>query len=201
MQTPNDYSLWKSLQKGQKESLDALYKKYIQSLYNYGKNISTDHDLVKDCIQDLFVDLWQQRERITLPSHSKLYLFKALRFKIIHQKRKYQKIVFHSTEHEYHSVPPYEQHLISEQMGENQRKALQQAMQKLSIRQKEALQLRFFEGLSNDEIASVMNLQSQSIYNLIHQAVNCLKNELNPSLLVYNWAVIILFALYLMTLS
>jgi len=48
---------------------------------------------------------------------------------------------------------------------------------KLTKRQHEAIFLRYFEELNCDEIASVMNLSKQAVYNLLHHALLELKKS------------------------
>jgi RNA polymerase sigma factor (sigma-70 family) len=190
-QQASDLHLWIALRNGDKAALDLLYSKYIASLYNFGKKICYDHDQVKDCIQDLFVELWQQQKNISLPSNSRLYLFKSLRYKILlHTKRqtRYSYLPYIKAEI---MIPSFEQNLIESQLSDSQKKALKQALEKLSARQREALVLRFYEGMSCEEVASVMNVKPQSVYNLIHQSILILKNNINTSLILAEYLIVI----------
>lgn len=55
----DDIALWGLLIKGDQKALEILYQRYYSLLLNYGLRCSTDKELVKDCIQDLFISLYQ----------------------------------------------------------------------------------------------------------------------------------------------
>lgn len=55
----DDKVLWNLLVKGDQKALEILYQRYYSLLLNYGLKCSTDRELVKDCIQDLFINLYK----------------------------------------------------------------------------------------------------------------------------------------------
>lgn len=57
-QTKEDAELWVLLIKGDKLALEIMYRRYFPHLLNYGHTISTNEELIKDCIQDLFVNVF-----------------------------------------------------------------------------------------------------------------------------------------------
>lgn len=46
----------------------------------------------------------------------------------------------------------------------------------LSARQREVIHLRFFDELDHDQIADMMGLNRQSVYNLLHETIRRLRN-------------------------
>jgi len=52
---------------------------------------------------------------------------------------------------------------------------LHQALEKLPRRQREAVHLRYFQNMSNEEISALMQINIQSVYNLIFGAMSNLK--------------------------
>lgn len=73
-----DESLWELLLNRNVEILEILYRRYYDLLLNYGLKIYPDKELVKDCIQDLFVKLHLSR-KLSNTICVKTYLLKALR--------------------------------------------------------------------------------------------------------------------------
>lgn len=61
--------------------------------------------------------------------------------------------------------------MISTELKEEQMLQLKKAFKVLTKRQKEAVFLKFENGLSNTEIAQVMDVNKQSVYNYIHRAI------------------------------
>lgn len=181
MEKHQETVVWQHLQQGNKRALDYFYDTYVQSLYNYGKKITDHEDLIKDCIQDLFIDLWRNSASLQYPQSLKFYLLKSLRYKIIRQlKKEKRKLQIENLflDMTLDHVPSYEFDLILKQLTIEKRQQLQKGLKKLSNRQREAVVLKFYEELSYEEIASVMSIHPQSVYNLIHQAIDILKKSL-----------------------
>jgi RNA polymerase sigma-70 factor (ECF subfamily) len=59
------------------------------------------------------------------------------------------------------------------------KRALKNAVKRLSDRQREVVYLKFYEGFTNDEIAGVMEIKKQSVYNLIFESLRKLEEYLN----------------------
>lgn len=55
--------LWKSFQKGDDKSFSIIYQQHIGSLLLYGSKLSHDRELVRDCIQEIFVNLFLKRKK------------------------------------------------------------------------------------------------------------------------------------------
>ena len=51
------------LQNGNEQALAILMKRYYTSLYNYASRFSCNDELVKDCIQEVFISLWRNRQQ------------------------------------------------------------------------------------------------------------------------------------------
>ena len=75
----DDIALWGLLIKGDQKALEILYQRYYSLLLNYGLRCSTDKELVKDCIQDLFINLYQNTHINVTNITVRSYLLKALR--------------------------------------------------------------------------------------------------------------------------
>jgi RNA polymerase sigma factor (sigma-70 family) len=83
-----DIRLWKELIQGDDQALGQLMHLHYKALVNYGYKFVKDDEFVKDCIQDIFIDLWNSRTRVVEPDHVKAYLFVSLRRKIFRNRRK-----------------------------------------------------------------------------------------------------------------
>jgi RNA polymerase sigma factor (sigma-70 family) len=71
----------------------------------------------------------------------------------------------------------YEDYIIAWQDKEAVRRMLLQAMQSLSMRQRELVQLRYYEQLSCEEIAGRTGLSLRTIYNKLHEALKKLRTH------------------------
>ena len=55
----NDKLIWNRFLAGDNEAFSEVYQKYVQSLFLYGLQFTSDRELVKDSIHDLFVKLYR----------------------------------------------------------------------------------------------------------------------------------------------
>jgi RNA polymerase sigma-70 factor (ECF subfamily) len=175
-----DTQLWQAFKNGDENAFDYIFEKHIRILYNYGHKFTAVTEIIEDCVQDLFVELWEKRERLSDTNSIKFYLFKSLRLKIIRRlsiENRIKERDFNIETYDFTVSFSYESNLIAAQLDASQRKLLQQALANLPTRQKEALQLKYYDNLNYVEIASVMGIHIDSVYKLISAALAMLKKN------------------------
>ncbi|MBD8488732.1 sigma-70 family RNA polymerase sigma factor [Echinicola sp. CAU 1574] len=176
----NDIQTWNRISAGDREAFAVIYKAYSKDLFKYGFGFTHDEDLIQDAIHDVFVHIWNVREKISIHRSIKFYLFSSFRREII-------KMVNHQYKREsideYHAKFLWEEsfeellqkhHIVSESAV-----MINEALENLPLRQKEAIYLRVLEELDYEEISELMGVQVPSIYNLIFKGIKTLKNSLD----------------------
>lgn len=177
----NDSDLWQHFKKGNEEAYSFLYEKYVRILYSYGYRICPDEDLVKDCLQDLFVTLWTSRENLANTDCIKYYLFRSLRREIVRKLNSATNFSSDTAASGKENIEhPIEDHLIALEISHNQSKGLDIALTFLSDRQREAIYLRFYQNVDFEEIAAIMGITHRAVYKLIYRAVDILKKAYFP---------------------
>ncbi len=173
-----DLFLWNEYRSGNADAFGALVRVHYPDLFHYGTRFTRDADLVKDCIQDLFLELWINRETISETSFVKYYLLKALRRKLTRKigRSRYtgswEELHFESILNGTHSV---ETSIIREEGLAELARKMRHALAGLGKRQQEAIYLRYYFDADIDEIAEIMSVNRQSVYNLLHDALKKLK--------------------------
>lgn len=176
----DDCEVWKALCKGDLQALEVLYRRYYALLLNYGMKCCTDDELVRDCIQELFVKLTKSTH-ISYTESPRSYLLKGLRNMIN------DKSTLVSCKMEYFS---FNDEIFSEVLSENfsddifgrndddirMRKVLIKAISQLTPQQKHILYLRYIKELSHKEVADVMNMNIQSSMNLLSRSISKLRD-------------------------
>ncbi len=76
-------ALLKRLQQGDQAALASLMRMYYDDLYHYASRFTRDHALVKDCIQEVFISLWQRRDTIGAIISPRNYLLRAIKNKTL----------------------------------------------------------------------------------------------------------------------
>ena len=182
----SDILLWKKLKEGNKSALEQIYSTYISSLLKYGRKFSKNDQVIEDCIQDLFIELWKNREGIGMTDSIQRYLLVALRRKVIRQLNKSKKWVSDTepTELDFEVVIAVDQKLIALELSEERAEQVKAAMENLSKRQKEVIYLKYVSGLDYEDIGEIMGLNYQSVRNLVSNALKKLKGTLLPVVLM-----------------
>ncbi len=77
-----DLEIWQSFLEGNEHALEEIYRGQYSRLYAYGIKFVADKELVKDCIQDLFVKLHCNRKQLRETVNLNTYLIRALKNKL-----------------------------------------------------------------------------------------------------------------------
>ncbi|MFN8354730.1 MAG: sigma-70 family RNA polymerase sigma factor [Spirosomataceae bacterium] len=175
-----DQTLWLSYREGDKHALGLLAERYYRVLKHYGLKFMIDDAIVEDCIQELFLHLWQNRLHINDTDSVKHYLLKSLRHGIFQYLRSEKHVL--PTELDWDSSLPdeidAETLMIREESAMHQVNELNRELSALPPREREALYLRYYENLSVTEIAEVMNVNRQSVSNFLQKALSKLRSRL-----------------------
>ncbi|MBS9462886.1 sigma-70 family RNA polymerase sigma factor [Flagellimonas sp. 389] len=177
---PSDLQLWQEFKSGNETAFATMYNENAGRLFNYGIKLVHEQDSVKDGIQDLFVELWNNKERLGEVKSIKSYLYRSLRRKLISQasERRKKLSFFHCFEGLEETVSSQEINLIEKQNFDEQRLKLKRAMGMLNAKQQEIIHLKFYGLLSYDEIAEIMSIDKKGAYNSIAYALKLLRQHL-----------------------
>jgi len=170
----DDRSLWNAFQKGNRLAFEQIYRTHIQHLIRYGYKVTHDKPVIQDCIQDLFMELWDSRENLSEVLSIKHYLLKSLRYKIVRSISRHPTETLETAELET-DEDHFEMQLMREEIGIQQNRKLHAALSRLPKRQKEAIFLRYFEELSNEEVADLMGVNYQSACKFIYSGLKNLR--------------------------
>ena len=161
--------IWCDFKEGSITAFEKIYNQYVDLLYRYGTKISSDDDLVKDSIQQLFVELYSSRERLSVPENIEFYLLKALKRVLIHKITKnnlffeYQDSVVPSFEIEL----DIENKLVLTGREHSKLQLLEKALNSLPAENKELLYLKFYSGLNNQQIGEMTGKKSETVQKQI----------------------------------
>lgn len=187
-----EQTLWKEMLACNKKAFEHLYNHYFQSLINYGFRITQNENLIEDAIQEVFISLWNNRTHLPEVSEVKFYLFRSLKNRIV---RQLERDIFDKSE----DIDTYLDFLIS--ISEEQKKidseqsdadleTLQKAISHLPLRQQEVINLKYYHDFTLDEIAKLMDVNKQSVSNLLFRSYATLRTILK------SWTIPIFFLKY-----
>lgn len=174
--------LWGRFRQGDEEAFDELTKRRYRLLFNYATRFTKNTELIKDCIQDLFLELWYRRASLTETPYVTVYLVKSLRNNLLRKIRINNRLdssadIAESCERFTDNLTVETILISSESMTERERE-IRNAINRLPKRQQEVIFLKFYEGMSNDEISKVMEIERQTVANFLYRAIGQLKHDL-----------------------
>ncbi|MDP4129437.1 MAG: sigma-70 family RNA polymerase sigma factor [Bacteroidota bacterium] len=178
----DECKIWSQFKNGDIDAFAAIYQRHSVDLLCYGSKICSNQEILKDAIQDLYVELWNSRKNLAHVDSVKFYLFRALRYKLIRAEKRRQQHNPSATDSSVNAYGrfeiPVETAIIDKEIQASRINILRKAIKSLSKRQQEVIQLRFYQGFSNDQIADLMNMNYQSVSNLVYNALCRIKKNL-----------------------
>ncbi|GAB3508678.1 RNA polymerase sigma factor [Emticicia fontis] len=179
--TPTDSQLWQQLKSGSELALGKLLKKYFNLLQNYGYKFVRKEDFVKDCVQEVFVEIWTRRNTIAQPDSVRAYLLSSVRKKILRESVRQKinqesEIIDIENDLNFVEFSP-ELQIIEEENTQENIKKISTLLNSLPKRQREVIYLKYYQNLERDEIAEIMGINSQSVSNLLQVAFQTIREN------------------------
>ncbi|MCC5931512.1 MAG: RNA polymerase sigma factor [Cyclobacteriaceae bacterium] len=191
-----EQDIWQDFQAGDKDAFNKIYDVYAEILMNYAYKFTFDTLVIEDSVQELFIDLWEHRSKISVPDSVKAYLLKSLRNKIIQklQKQSRQNSLLNHLKDSKQFLPfsfSIETELIKNETEKSTIDKVEQLLANLSDLQREVIYHKFYNDLSQAEISQIMNLPRKTIYNAMAKGLLKMK-----ALLIEKMAMISLFCCF-----
>lgn len=180
IQKQQECLLWQSFREGDSYAFEQLVKQYYPLLLNYGNRLSKDREFVKDCLHDLFVELWNRKEKLDTIENLKPYLLLSFRRKLLRETKKikwFREANEVTDDYVLEVQFTIETYLISKEVQHESLKRLKSNIEKLTKRQREVIYLRFYQELDYDEIAGIMEINYHSVVNLIYESLRMLRKN------------------------
>ncbi|HTJ14314.1 MAG TPA: sigma-70 family RNA polymerase sigma factor [Dinghuibacter sp.] len=173
--------VWALVAGGDQEAYGRLYIHYYRRLYNYGRKFTDDAALLEDSLQEALLSVWTGRARLTRIESPHTYLLTTFRY-ILFKKLKQRPHTRSASEGDQDPDFGIEHFLILKDSETEKKEQLQKAIERLTGRQREAIFLRFYEGLSYEEIAGVMGISVKATYKVMARALEQLRSTLSVSM-------------------
>ncbi|MGC4034757.1 MAG: sigma-70 family RNA polymerase sigma factor [Chitinophagaceae bacterium] len=174
-----DSSYWARLKKGDPQALGNLYEAYADKIFNAALRMTTDRELAKDALQEVFIEIWNYRNTLGDVMHTQSYLVKVMRSIILKKLKKESQYSTHEvTDTLISPEETMEEMIVAADTDKETKSRLKAALSNLTNRQKQVLELRFNEGLSYEQIADKLCMNYQSVNNLAFRTIHRLRSQL-----------------------
>lgn len=172
--------LWNRMKSGDEKAFSVIFKSNYSALYAYGIKLIPFPDFVRDQIQNLFMNIWQTRDRLGDVLKLKSYLLISLRRQLLASKKlttefdsidsnnEIQALVFEPTEF-------VDKDAISSKL----KQTLLHNLNALPVKHREIIFLRFYHKLTYQEIATIIGVKQQSVKNSMPKIFEKLRSGLS----------------------
>ena len=178
-----EQEIWTQIGGGDQAAYAQLYTFYYKKLYNYGRKFTSDTALLEDALQEALIAVWTGRARLEMVRTPHTYLFNSFRYILFRKIKQARKLWQYPEANAGEPEFGVEHMIIRQDMETAVKQRLAQAIRGLTGRQREAVFLRFYEGLSYDEVAEVLGISVKATYKIMSRALLQLKETLSLPLL------------------
>jgi RNA polymerase sigma-70 factor (ECF subfamily) len=175
-QTP-DEQLWLLVRDGNEAALEQLHRRHYMALLRYGRKICQDEDVVRDALQELFLQLWVRRQTLNAVQSVRFYLMKWMRRDLVRALKKNPDHLALDDPEAMDLAVSIHDFTEASQNSAQRKAAISNALKELSPREREVVYLRFFMQLTYEEICQVLSLPYQVVMNYISRALKALRNS------------------------
>ena len=141
-----------------------LYETYENDLFSYGIAFGISKELLEDAIHDVFLHLYEREHKLWESQNMKFYLLNCLKNRIRTIKKKEMNTEF------------------LEEGSDNY--SLKKMLDSLTDRQREAVYLRYNQGLSYEEIGKLMGIQPKAAQKLVYRAIEQMR-KIQPQIIYF----------------
>ena len=180
----SEKKLWERFLQGDQAAYNQILNQYSKKMFNYGYRLCLDEELVKDCIQDIFLRLWNNRNNISPTDSITWYLLKCTKTSVVRERKKWFNNEELENEYLFNVEFDIETKLITDSETQMLGNKIKSIINQLPNRQKEILYLRFYDNLTLAEIAELLDINPQSVYNLLQKAYKNFRSEWSPLLAI-----------------
>jgi RNA polymerase sigma-70 factor (ECF subfamily) len=158
-------------------AFELLFRFYYPGLVVFVSQIISDRDEAEEIVQDFFVNVWSARKSIHQSSSLKSYFFVSVKNRAFNYLKKEQ--IREKTLHQLKEIVEKDMLFQPDLFVESElQQQIANAMEKLPARTREIFMMSRFKGISNDEIATQLELSKRTVETQISNALKILREDL-----------------------
>ncbi|NVJ48458.1 MAG: RNA polymerase sigma-70 factor [Cytophagia bacterium] len=181
MSSDQDTALQQRLSRGDETAFQETFELYFKVLVLFATKFSLDKETAEDLVQDVFVKLYEQKERLQFHSSLKAFLYQSVRNRCIDMIRSSKTREKHHMEikagAELEGLNS-EDLMLQSELEEKIYHSIGQLPEQCQI----IFKMNRFEGKMNQEIAEELNISKRTVETQISKALKRLREDIYPYL-------------------
>lgn len=174
--SPVEQNLVTNIQEGDEEAFECLFFEYYPSLCKFSKGYVGSVEAARDVVQDVFIKIWINREKLQIHTSVKAYLFQAVRNQSLNELEKKKR--YQAFEEEYTRETEHLHDADINESSEELTKVIWQIVELMPEKRKAVFTLYREHGLSYKEIASILGITRKTVENQMGRALNFIRERL-----------------------
>lgn len=177
--------VWQSFRSGNADSFREIYNEFADALFTYGSKITPDRELLKDCIQDLFIDLYRYNLELRCPEYLEFYLYKTLKHLLIRKIRLGRQLQHLPAEDftVFNLNFNFEEDYFQQESEMKRQESVKRILQNLDDTKRELIFLKFTSGLNYAEIGEILNLKPDTVKKQLYRLLQSLRENYSVKLM------------------
>lgn len=165
------------LKLGDPDSFSDVFSAYYKDMVFFAYSFTHELSSAEDIVQETFVKLWEDHEKLIVTVSLKSILLKTIQNKCIDWHR-HKKIVNNHCSYIIDNSPLYEYDTDNYVLRSDLELRIEMAITNLPEKFKEAFEMNRFEGLKYKEIATKLNVSIRTVEVRISKALGLLRKSL-----------------------
>ncbi|PWL30792.1 RNA polymerase sigma-70 factor [uncultured Roseivirga sp.] len=181
MSNQQDVALQQRLSRGDETAFQETFELYFKVLVLFATKFSLDKEAAEDLVQDVFVKLYEQRDRLQFHSSLKAFLYQSVRNRCIDLIRSTKTREKHHVEIKADTDVEglnSEELMLQSELEEKIYQSIKQLPEQCQL----IFKMNRFEGKKNQEIANELNISKRTVETQISKALKRLREDIYPYL-------------------
>lgn len=186
----NEETLITEIKAGNQRAYEHLFREQYTRMCNYAFRILGDKDDAEECVQSVFVALWERRSDLEINISLKAYLYRAAHNNCLN-KLKHNKVRQRHADEMQWSDPTYQPTQSDALQHEDLQRAITAGIESLPSQCQTVFRMSRFDELSYAEIARELNISVNTVENHIVKALRLMRHSLQPFLPLILWSIVL----------
>lgn len=172
---------WKDFlnSKNNYEAFSRIYNRYVNDLLSYGTSLGFAEETCRDAAHDVFFKIFTEKDRLLSVKNPTSYLFRSFRNLLFNIQKRQSRLTsdFTNSEHSFATEITILDSIITQEEAEKLKKTVEDLLNQLTPRQREAIYLKYMQGMDYEEIAQLLDMNVNSARRLVHRGIENLRES------------------------
>ena len=174
---PNEKELFVRTAKGDVAAFTEIFYHYTARIYPFIQKMTRSREVTEEIVQDVFISIWNQKEKLTEIDHYAAFIFTIATRKTINYQKSLAREKLRMKQHALHAVDYT--NITTEQLDLHESQQLiAQLVEKLPSQRKLIYRLSREQGLNHDEIARQLQISPNTVKNQLVHALRFIRDNL-----------------------